>query len=198
VDEDTVRRAVVQRLPWIRRQRQAFEAATRQPRREMLSGETHFVWGKRHMLEVSPGGKRSKIQITGTKIWLYADPNSKSEQLLVVLDKWYRREVREASKVALAKWQEKLGIQDAKIQVRRMKTKWGTCSTDRHTIWINPELAKKPVQCLEYIVLHELAHFLERGHGPKFIEIMDENMPDWRMRREILNSLPLAAETWST
>ena len=97
----------------------------------------------------------------------------------------------------LEKWQPIIGEEAARVVVRRMKTKWGTCQTASRSIWLNPELAKKNPRCLEYIVVHELTHLVERTHNEHFVELMDLRMPDWRARRDELNEAPLAAEEWA-
>jgi predicted metal-dependent hydrolase len=134
-----------------------------------------------------------------TWIWTRESPGDYSEdQRRAVLDNWYRKELKAAVQPLLAKWQPIVGETVAKIVVRRMKTKWGTCQTEARSIWLNPELAKKNPRCLEYIVVHELTHFIERTHNERFVKLMDLHMPDWRVRRDELNGAPLAAEDWST
>jgi predicted metal-dependent hydrolase len=195
-DEDTIRLAVVQRLPWIRRQREQFQQADRQTKREMESGETHYVWGQRYRLDVSRTGSHYKVQTTGNTLWVIAPADADADARRATLDRWYRREIKAALPAMLEKWQPIVGAEADKVVVRRMKTKWGTCITHSRTIWINPELAKKNPRCLEYIVVHELMHLHERGHGERFVALMDKYLPDWRARRDELNTAPLADEAW--
>lgn len=196
MDDDTVRRAVVQRLPWIRRQRDQLQAAERQDKRQMLSGETHYVWGERYRLDVSRTSGHHRVERSGTTLWVVASEGADAEQRFAVLDRWYRRELKAAIPPLLEKWEQRIGVKSSRFVVRRMKTKWGTCARDSRAIWFNPELAKKNPRCLEYIVVHELMHLLERTHGERFVELMDRHLPDWRARRDELNGAPLADEEW--
>lgn len=195
-DEDTIRLAIVQRLPWIKRQREQLQKAERQTRREMLSGETHYVWGRRYRLDVSRAGGHSTVETKGSTLWVVTPAGTDADGRRAALDRWYRRELKAAVPALLAKWQPIIGVDAGKIVVRRMKTKWGTCITHSRTIWLNPELAKKNPRCLEYIVVHELTHLLERGHGDGFVALMDRFLPDWRARRDELNEAPLGHEEW--
>lgn len=196
-DEDTIRLAIVQRLPWIKRQREQLQKAERQSAREMLSGETHYVWGQRYQLDVSRTSGHYGVETKGKTLWVVAPEDTDSAGRLATLDRWYRREIKAAVPALLAKWQPIIGVQADAVVVRRMKTKWGTCITHSRTIWLNPELAKKNPRCLEYIVVHELTHLLERGHGERFVALMDRFLPDWRLRRDELNEAPLAQESWT-
>jgi predicted metal-dependent hydrolase len=196
-DEDTIRLAIVQRLPWIMRQREQLQKADRQSRRQMLSGETHYVWGQRFQLDVSRTSGHYRVEAKGKTLWVVTPEGTDADGRRSTLDRWYRRELREAVPALLGKWQPIIDVEVDKVVVRRMKTKWGTCIAHSRRIWLNPELAKKNPRCLEYIVVHELTHLLERGHGDRFIELMDQFMPDWRSRREELNDAPLAHEEWN-
>jgi predicted metal-dependent hydrolase len=195
VDEDAIRLAVVQRLPWIKKQREQLQGADRQTERRMVSGETHYVWGVRLRLDASRQG-RSKVEVSGRTLCIQTPVDYTEAQKRAVLDRWYRAELKEKVPEVLAKWERVVGQKASKVVVRRMKTKWGTCQTTSRAIWLNPELAKKNPRCLEYIVAHELTHLIERTHNERFIELMDRHMPDWRARREELNEAPLAAEEW--
>lgn len=195
INEDAIRLAIVQRLPWIRRQREQLQNADRQTERQMLSGETHYVWGERLRLDTSRHG-RSRVTVAGKTLWLIAPADYSGDQRKAVLDHWYRKELKAAVPPLLEKWEPIIGEEAASFVVRRMKTKWGTCQSASRSIWLNPELAKKNPRCLEYIVVHELTHFIERTHNDRFIELMDLHMPDWRERRDELNDAPLADEEW--
>ena len=196
-DEETIRLAIVQRLPWIKSQREQLQKANRQSERQMLSGETHYVWGQRYLLDVSRTSGHHRVETKGKTLWVVAPDGTDRAGRFATLDRWYRREIKLAVPALLAKWQPIVGVTAEKVVVRRMKTKWGTCVAHSRTIWLNPELAKKNPRCLEYIVVHELTHLLERGHGDRFVQLMDQFMPDWQGRRDELNEAPLAAEDWS-
>lgn len=197
VDEDTIRLAIVQRLPWIKRQRDRLQSAQRQTKREMVSGETHYVWGERYRLDVSRTSGRHAVHLAGGTLWLIASEGANTEQRRKVLDNWYRQQLKAALPPLVDRWQATIGAEVAKVVIRRMKTKWGTCIPRSRTVWFNPELAKKNPRCLEYIVVHELAHFHEPSHNERFVARMDEYLPHWRALRDELNGAPLADEEWS-
>lgn len=196
VNDDTIRLAVVQRLSWIRRQRKELSGATRQSTREMVTGESHFVWGTRKRLKVVERPGRAHVEVDGERLVVYASTESTAEQRRSVLDRWYREQLRNALLDLISSWESKLDVTVPKWTVRKMKTKWGSCNRETLNVWFNVELAKKDPVCLEYIVAHELMHYFERGHGAKFSALMDKHLPDWRMRRDLLNGSPLAEEEW--
>lgn len=195
-DDDTIRLAVVQRLPWIRRQRKEMAGAARQSTREMVTGESHYVWGMRKRLNVIERPGTPHIELDGARLVLYASVNSTAEQRRAVLDRWYRAQLRSELPDLISSWESELGVTVPKWTIRKMKTKWGSCNRETHAVWFNVELAKKNPVCLEYIVVHELMHYLERSHGEKFAALMDNHLPDWRIRRDELNGAPLAEEEW--
>jgi predicted metal-dependent hydrolase len=197
LDDDQVRLAVIQRLPWIKRQRQQFKAAERQSERELITGESHYVWGKRHRLTVIERPGRSHFELDGDRLVLYVSPGTPSERRRQLLDRWYREQLRQALPPLIAKWEGKLELSVPRWSIRRMKTKWGSCNRETRHIWFNTELAKKHPDGLEYIVVHEMTHYLERNHGERFTKLMDGFMPSWPARRDQLNDSPLAAERWS-
>ncbi|MCC9175455.1 M48 family metallopeptidase [Arthrobacter sp. zg-Y179] len=194
--KEAIRLAIVQRLSWIKRQREQLRSAARQTERKMVSGETHYVWGQRYLLDVSKSSGAYGVEIKGGTLWVVTPPETDARGRFGALDRWYRRELKAALPAILEKWQSILGVEADKFIVRRMKTKWGTCVSASRTIWLNPELAKKAPRCLEYIVVHELVHLRERGHGEKFVALMDKVLPDWRARRDELNDAPLGYEEW--
>lgn len=194
--EEAIRLAIVQRLPWIKRQREQFQNASRQTERNMVSGETHYVWGKRYLLDVSRSSGAFGVETKSNTLWVITPEGTDADGRFSALDRWYRRELKAAVPALLEKWQPILDVEAEKFVVRRMKTKWGTCIAGSRAIWLNPELAKKDPRCLEYIVVHELAHLRERGHGERFIWLMDQVLADWRARRDQLNESPLCDEEW--
>lgn len=195
--DEQVRLALVQRLPWIKRERERLQAAERQSRREMVTGESHYVWGNRHRLRVVERAGRGHVEVDGSRLSLYVPEGSSSEQRRELLDRWYRERFREAIPGVIGKWEPRMGVRVTRWTIRRMKTKWGSCNRESGHIWFNIELAKKHPESLEYIAVHEMTHLLERGHGQRFIELMDGFMPNWRARRDQLNGSPLAHEEWT-
>lgn len=196
LDDDQVRLAVIQRLPWIMRQRAQISSADRQSEREMVTGESHYVWGVRRRLKVVERPGRAHMEIDGDRLILYVTPDRNVEQRRAVLDTWYRTQLREAIPGLISTWELKLDTRVPDWIIRRMRTKWGTCNRKTRRLTFNVELAKKHPDCLEYIVVHEMMHYFERNHGERFIKLMDDAMPDWRTRRDLLNDAPLADEKW--
>jgi len=195
-DDDLIRLAVLQRMPWIRRQRSRLQGAERQSTREMVTGESHFVWGVRKRLKVLERPGRGHVELDNGRLALYAASEATAEQRRRYLERWYREQLRAEIPALIAKWEERLGVVVPTWTVRKMKTKWGSCSGATRSVCFNLELAKKHPECLEYIVVHELTHYFERGHGARFAAAMDANLPDWRMRRDELNGAPLGEEKW--
>ncbi|NKS75528.1 DUF45 domain-containing protein [Rhodococcus hoagii] len=196
-DDDQVRLAVIQRLSWIRRQRDKLRSAERQSEREMVTGESHYVWGVRRRLKVVERPGRTHLEIDGDRLVLYVPASTPTEKRRDYLDKWYREQLRQAIPALVDKWERALDVTVPKWTIRRMKTKWGSCNRETRHIWFNVELAKKDPKCLEYIVVHEMTHYFERHHGEQFTALMDQYLSDWRERRNELNSAPLGHESWS-
>lgn len=194
--EDEVRLAVLQRYSWIRKQQDQFRNAPRQSEREMTTGESHFVWGRRLRMAVIERPGRPHLEVSGDRLLLYSNGEMSPEQHRQLLDQWYRQQLRHALPPLIETWETRLNVVVPKWSVRRMKTKWGSCNRETHHIWFNVELAKKPPECLEYIVVHEMTHYSEGGHGKRFATLMDRELPDWRNRRTELNASPLAQEEW--
>lgn len=192
-----IRMAVISRIPWIKRQQQYFAKQPRQSCREMVSGECHYLWAKRHRLNVIERAGKHEIKRTPGRLHLYVNSGTTAENKALVLNAFYRDVLKERIAELLPRWERKIGVVTSFWGVKRMKTKWGSCNTDAKRIWLNLELAKKPPECLEYIVVHELVHLLERKHNQRFQAYMDDLLPDWRERRDLLNRMPLAHDHWS-
>jgi predicted metal-dependent hydrolase len=164
----------------------------------MVSGESHYFLGRRYRLRVVSHDGLGKVHLRNSSIIeLHVSQSSDASERERILQRWYRERLKELIPPLLEKWQKALKVEVAQCRVKKMKTKWGSCNAAAGRIWLNLELAKKPVQCLEYLVVHELAHLIERRHNENFISIMNKHLPKWRLHREELNSAPLANETWS-
>jgi hypothetical protein len=197
VDDEAVRLAVISRLTWIRRKQAEFEDQRRQSAREYVSRESHYYWGKRYLMNVIYHDAPPKVVIRNkSTLDLFVRTGSDRTKREQVLVEWYRERLKEAIPPLIAKWEPTVGVEVADWGVKRMKTKWGSCTVEARRIWLNLELVKKPPQCLEYIVVHEMVHLLERLHSERFVALMDEFMPQWRLRRDALNEAPLAHEEW--
>lgn len=196
--EQAIRLAVINKLAWIKKQQADFKAQPRQSSREMVSGESHYLWGNHYRLAIVEGlGKHVVTLKASNRLELKVSAHTTVENRLKLLNQFYRSEMQNELSKLLAYWQSKLGVEANDIGIKKMKTKWGSCNIQAGRIWINLELAKKPPECVEYILVHELVHLLERHHNERFKSLMDKHLPDWRERRDLLNSLPLAYEDWS-
>ena len=196
LDDDRVRLAVIQRLPWIKKQREQLQSANRQTKREMVTGESHYVWGIRHRLKVVERPGSAHVEVDGERLLLYMPVGTDRDARLAVLQRWQREQLRQRIPALLAQWEPVIERNVTKWSIRRMKTKWGSCNRETGHIWFNLELAKKDPAHLEYIVVHEMTHLLERNHGRRFTKLMDKFLPEWRAMRDHLNGAPLADEEW--
>lgn len=197
ISDEAVRLAVVEKLGWVKRQRLKFAEQPRQSQREMVNGESHYFLGKRYRLRLHEVDAPARVALRGVAtLDIFTRPSASAEVRAEVLSAWYREQLKALVPALLHKWQRKLKVQPSAWGVKKMKTKWGSCNTSSGRIWINLELAKRPVQCLEYIVVHELVHLLERSHGERFMALMDKYLPDWRARKKLLNSGILGHEEW--
>ena len=197
LDDNAIRVAVISRLRWIRRQQAEFERQDRQSQREFVTGESHYFEGRRYRLDVVEFNGRSLVSpLNNSTMMLRIRPGSDRDTREAVLNRWYRDQLRRRLPALLAKWEPKIGVQVGEVRIKKMKTLWGSCNKDARRIWLNLELAKKPVSCLEYIMVHEMVHLKERTHNERFRTLMDQLLPQWRVHRDVLNQAPLAHETW--
>ncbi len=197
ITDEAVRLAVIDKLGWIKRQRTKFSAQPRQSRREMVNGESHYFLGKRYRLRVHELDGPARVALRGVAtLDLFVRPGSSIEQREAVLQRWYREQLKSLVPPLIEKWQVVLDVQVSDWGVKKMKTKWGSCNTKVQRIWLNLELAKKPMKCLEYILVHEMVHLLERCHNSQFTDLMNKAMPLWRSCRDELNRAPLGNDDW--
>ncbi|WP_247596773.1 SprT family zinc-dependent metalloprotease [Hydrogenophaga sp. PAMC20947] len=197
ISNEAVRLAVIDKLGWIKRQKAKFAEQPRQSRREMVSGESHYFLGRRYRLRVHEQDGSPRVAIRGlASLDLFVRPSSSIEQREAVLSRWYREQLKALIPPLLEKWQKALGVRVEAWGVKKMKTKWGGCTPATRRIWMNLELAKTPVRCLEYIVAHELAHLLERHHNERFTGYLDKHLPEWKQIRTMLNEAPLGYQAW--
>jgi len=197
VDDEAVRLAVISRMVWIKRHQAKFEGQERQSAREYVSGESHYFQGRRYLLNVVYHDAPPKVIIRNkTTLDLFARTGSDMTKRERVLVEWYRQQLKDMIPPLVAKWEAIMGVKVAEWGVKRMKTRWGSCNIRAQRIWVNLTLIKKPVHCLEYIIVHEMTHLLERLHNDRFTEHMDKFMPQWRFYREELNKAPLGYAAW--
>lgn len=197
LSDDNIRLAVISRLGWIKKQQALFAAQPRQSAREMVTGESHYLFGKRYRLEVIERRGTHEIAIaSNTTLQLFVNPGTSTQNRELVLNQWYRQQLQVQIPALLNRWQPLIGKEVSDWGIKKMKTKWGSCNITKQRIWLNLELAKKPLECLEYVVVHELVHLLERYHNDRFKTYMSKYLPQWKLYRDLLNRQPLADENW--
>jgi predicted metal-dependent hydrolase len=193
---DTIRLYAITKLGWIKRQQSKILAQERETPREYLDRESHYVWGKRYLLKVIPTQASPTVKRKHSTLELHSRPGSTEAKHADLLEAWYREQIKGAVPALLARWQPLMGVNANRFHVQRMRTKWGSCNPVTGLIRLNTDLAKKPPQCLEYILVHELTHLLEPTHNARFQSLLDGFMPHWRQVRAELNRLPVRHEDW--
>lgn len=178
------------KLGWIKKQQEKFQQQPRQSERQYVSGETLYVWGKQYFLQVEYSYKGNALTLSGDKAILTVRKESSPKQRGSFVNEWYRSLLKQEVAKYLPKWEKTTGLYCSSWQSKYMTTKWGTCNPTSKKIWLN-KLAKKPIECLEYVILHELAHLKVHDHGPEFTAILDQYMPYWRDHRCRLNDSTL-------
>jgi len=194
--DDVLKMFLASKISWINKQKNKFALQERQTNREFVSGEDCYFLGKRYRLDVMYKDQMPKISIRGRRIILQVKPYSDIKKREKVLLKWYREQLKIIAERLFKKWQKKIGVAPSSWHIRRMKTRWGTCNHRAKRIWINLELAKKPEHCLDFIIMHETTHLLERKHNDRFKAYMDRFLPRWRQYKEELNRTILSHENW--
>ena len=193
---ESIRLFAVSKLEWIKRQQRKLREQERETHREYLDRESHYFWGKRYLLTVVEEDRVPFVEISHNRIFLHARPKMNEESKYAIFSAWYREQIKAFVPVLIATWGPIIGAVPEKIHVRKMKTKWGSCNPNLRSIRLNTELAKKPKESLEYVLVHEMIHLLVPTHNAYFIECMDRFLPDWRLRRTALNELPVCHEAW--
>jgi predicted metal-dependent hydrolase len=197
MDKDTIRVFAIAKLGWIRKQQKKLREQEREAEREYLNRESHYVWGKRYLLRVLEKEAPPSVAFKHSALVLTVRPGATEAKKKEVLERWYRDQIKEITPRLIAKWERVIGVRVNNFYVQRMKTKWGSCSAPAGTIRLNSELAKKPRECLEYIVVHEMVHLLERTHNRRFMSLIEQFMPRWKSHRDLLNRLPVRREKWT-
>ena len=190
MSDEAIERFVRTRISWIKKQINKFNTQLRQSEREYVSGETLYVWGKQYYLQIDYGNKNSVV-LSGNKAVLTVRKQSTTRQRENLIREWYREQLKTEIKHLLPKWEKITGLKCASWQTKYMTTRWGTCNVKMEKIWLNLQLAKKTPECLEYVILHELVHLIEKHHNERFISLMENYMPMWREVRLTLNGQTL-------
>ncbi|MDP3029889.1 MAG: SprT family zinc-dependent metalloprotease [Deltaproteobacteria bacterium] len=194
---DTIRIFAISKLNWIKKQQTKLRNQEREAPREFLNRESHYFNGKRYLLEVIEQDAAPKVELKHSKIELYVRPQTNREKMKSILDEWYRSQLKASLPTLIEKWEKKMNVRVNEFGIKKMKTRWGTCNRKAKRIWLNLELAKKPGECLEYIVVHEMVHLLERNHNDRFTSLMNAFMPKWRFYKDELNRLSVRHEDWN-
>lgn len=187
VSDDSIRRFAISRIAWIKKQKKCFEEQSRQTKRQYIAGESYYLWGRRYRLDVQYSNVRNQVYLAGGKLVLQVRKESTSKQRENVLNEWYREQMKQVVPNLLKKCENIVGVQVGEWHIKNMRTKWGTCNIEKKRIWLNLQLAKKTPECLEYVIIHELVHLLERNHNDKFCEYMNCFYPNWREVKNHLN-----------
>jgi predicted metal-dependent hydrolase len=197
--DDMIRTLIATRIPWIRKHQAALQAQQRENPREYVSGESHYLFGKRYRLDVElTKSNRPRISVKGkSRIVLQTRQDSSAEKREQIFRAWYRTALRPVATELLEKWSGKIGVRPASWGIKRMKTRWGTCQHEAERIWLNLELAKKPFTCIEYVVVHELLHLIEKRHNERFLDMLTDYLPAWQSTKDELNRFILASEKWN-
>ncbi|MDC0936116.1 SprT family zinc-dependent metalloprotease [Pirellulales bacterium] len=196
MDMEAIRLFAISKLGWIKTQQRKLNEQERETQREFLERESHYVWGRRYLLWVTEADQPPDVVLRHNRMELTVRPGADGSKRNQIVEEWYRQQVKERATGLIARWAPKIGVELNGFYVRRMKTRWGSCNSQARTIRLNTDLAKKPPECLEYIVVHELIHILEPTHNERFQAHMKSFMPDWDHRRQVLNRLPVRHEEW--
>jgi hypothetical protein len=191
MSEKKLHQVIRSKLPWIKRHRTQIKSKAWVKPYKYVSGERHAFMGEVYQLDVIQHDAAPSIEIQADdKILLRVRRGSSREKREKVLREWYRAELKKLIPPLIARWEPVIGVEVAEWGVKRMKTRWGSCNTKAHRIWVNLELAKHPIERLEYIVVHEMVHLLEHRHNKRFYAYMDRFLPEWRQHREALKVAP--------
>lgn len=190
---EVARAYAITRLSWIRQQQATLGAQARETPRQYVERESHYLWGRRHLLNVVEGEGKAFVTLDHKRITLHVRPGSDAAKRAELLHEWHKRLLHDVVPDLISKWQPRLGVQVSGYFLQRMKTQWGSCNHAAGNIRLNTELVKKPKDLLEYVVVHEMAHLLEPTHSERFAALLDLHYPTWREARAELNELPLAS-----
>ncbi|MBQ9348436.1 MAG: M48 family metallopeptidase [Oscillibacter sp.] len=189
--EDAIQYFVLRKMPEITKIRDRMLAQPRQSKREYVSGEACYLWGKPYMLQVICEGNRYRIEKTPQRIIMRAPEGASAESRGKALTEWYRRELKRVLPNILRQCEERIGVKAGACNIRYMKTRWGSCNIEEKRILINLQLVHKPVECLEYVVTHELVHLVEKNHSNRFRALAAKYCPNWKGAKQLLSEMPL-------
>ncbi|MBN1524725.1 MAG: M48 family metallopeptidase [Spirochaetales bacterium] len=191
MSDAAITRFVESKADWIKHQQQKFRKIKTDSPKQYITGEMHFYLGKLYPLRVFHLDNYSKVKLENGTILLSCQKKYGAEKRRSILNEWYRKELKRLVPEKIENWEKIIGVKADEWGIKKMKTKWGTCNRTAKRIWLNLELAKKPMECVEYVIVHELTHFLERYHNAHFKKLMTKYLPDWKSCREKLNMIPI-------
>lgn len=192
----TLRAFAISKLAWIKKQQKKLREQERETSRQYVERESHYVWGKRYLMRIVEAEQRPDVDLGHGNITLTVRPGTPEEKRREIVDTWYRKELRKRAMPLISKWEKIAGVKVECLFIRKMKTKWGSSNPKTGTIRLNTDLAKKPVEYLEYIIVHEIAHLIEPTHNQRFVALMNTLMPKWHFFRDQLNQLPVSHVDW--
>jgi predicted metal-dependent hydrolase len=193
MSDASIRQFVSRRLGWIRRHRAGLQRQVRASSLRFTDGERHYVWGESRVLRLEERAGRPFVKLDAHGLLMRVRPGTDGAGREALLDDWYRAQMRAELPALLDKWQQRLGVQARRVSLRQMKSRWGSCTPHTGDIRLNTSLAKWPIECLEYVLVHELVHLIEPSHNQRFKRLMDRHFPDWRRLRPLLNRATPAA-----
>lgn len=193
---DTIRVFAISKLAWIKTQQRKMREQDREAPREYRDRESHYVWGRRYLLRRMEKESAPRVELKQTRLLLQVRPGTNEKRSREILDAWYREQLRAALPDLIAKWEPLMGVKVGHVFVQRMKTRWGSCNPASRAIRLNTDLARKPAGCLEYILVHEMAHLIEPTHNARFVAVIEMFLPQWQYLRKQLNHLPVRHEEW--
>ncbi len=196
LDLETIKVFAISKLSWIKKQQNKINYQEREAPREYITRGSHYYLGKRYLLKVIEHNKPPKVVLKDETIEMYIRTNSGLDKRKKVLNEWYRQRLKNIIPEIIGGYERIMKVNLDEFAIKKMKTRWGTCNIKAKRIWINLELAKRPKECIEYIVVHEMVHLFERLHNERFTAYMDKFLPKWRFYKEELNRIPLRHETW--
>ncbi|HHZ00164.1 MAG TPA: SprT family zinc-dependent metalloprotease [Sedimentibacter sp.] len=190
MDDEDAQIFALSKLPWIIKQRKKYTTLEKQEKNEYITGESNYYLGQKYLLNVMVTKGKEYVELRNQGYMdLYVRPTSTPEKREKVLFEWYRQKLKELVPFYIEKWEKIIGVEVKEFGIKRMKTRWGTCNTRDKRIWINLELARKAPQCLEYIIVHEMVHLLEKRHNKAFRDYMNEFLPAWKTIKNELNEI---------
>ncbi len=197
VNDDAIRLFAISKLGWIKRHQRKFAGQERISPREYKNRESHYFKGKRYLLNIVEKEAPPKVVIKNkTYIELFVRPETPLLKREEIMTEWYREQLKMQIPILISKWEKLINVKISDWRVKQMKTKWGSCNIEKKRIWLNLELAKKPEHCLEYIVVHEMIHLLERHHNDRFVYLLENHLPNWKQLKTELNKLPVSHADW--